>query len=65
MELIFMMTAMLALLGPIVAGRLRCIRIAPPLLVLVDSLVPAPLAASWTCPRSELHSSPACGFDIR
>lgn len=29
MELFFMMTAMLALLGPIAVGRVRCIRIAP------------------------------------
>ncbi|MDQ2988255.1 MAG: hypothetical protein M3R60_04050 [Pseudomonadota bacterium] len=36
MELFFMMTAMLALLGPIALGRVRCIRIAPRLLDLVN-----------------------------
>jgi hypothetical protein len=36
MELFFMMTAMLALLGPIAVGRVRCIRIAPRLFDLVN-----------------------------
>ena len=40
MELFFMMTAMLALLGPIAVGRVRCIRIAPRLLDLVADLLP-------------------------
>ena len=40
MELFFMMTAMLALLGPIALGRMRCIRIAPRLLVLVADILP-------------------------
>jgi hypothetical protein len=38
MELFFMMTAMLALLGPIAVGRVRCIRISPRLLDLVKSI---------------------------
>lgn len=40
MELFFMMTAMLALLGPIALGRVRCIRIAPRLLDLVNRILP-------------------------
>jgi hypothetical protein len=40
MELFFMMTAMLALLGPIAVGRVRCIRISPRLLALVKSIHP-------------------------
>lgn len=39
MELFFMMTAMLALLGPIAVGRVRCIRIAPRLLDLVKCIL--------------------------
>lgn len=40
MELFFMMTAMLALLGPIALGRVRCIRIAPRLFDQVNRLIP-------------------------
>ena len=35
-----MMTAMLALLGPIAVGRVRCIRVTPRLRNLVNSMVP-------------------------
>lgn len=40
MELFFMMTAMLALLGPIAVGRVRCIRFAPRLLALAANIMP-------------------------
>jgi hypothetical protein len=40
MELFFMMTAMLALLGPIAVGRVRCIRITPRLLERVACIGP-------------------------
>jgi hypothetical protein len=39
MELFFMMTAMLALLGPIAVGRVRCIRIAPRMLQLAAKII--------------------------
>lgn len=40
MELFFMMTGMLALLGPIAVGRARCIRITPRLLDRVNCILP-------------------------
>jgi hypothetical protein len=40
MELFFMMTGMLALLGPIAIGRVRCIRITPRRFALVANLRP-------------------------
>jgi hypothetical protein len=40
LELLFMLTAMLALLGPIAVGRVRCIRVTPRLLELVTYFVP-------------------------
>ncbi|MET0858824.1 MAG: hypothetical protein ABWY27_18910 [Telluria sp.] len=40
MELFFMMTAMLALLGPIALGRVRCIRVTPRLRGLACYIVP-------------------------
>jgi hypothetical protein len=46
MELFFMMTAMLALLGPIAVGRVRCIRIAPRLLDLVNGRLQTPSRAA-------------------
>lgn len=56
MELFFMMTAMLALLGPIALGRVRCIRIAPRLLDLVNRLLPT---ASHSANRVCLPRGPA------
>jgi hypothetical protein len=56
MELFFMMTAMLALLGPIALGRVRCIRIAPRLLDLVNRLLPT---ASHFANRVRLPRGPA------
>ncbi|WP_426173311.1 hypothetical protein [Massilia sp. TWR1-2-2] len=40
MELFFMMTAMLALLGPIALGRVRCIRVTPRLRGLACYIFP-------------------------
>jgi hypothetical protein len=40
MELFFMMTAMLALLGPIALGRVRCIRVTPRLRGLACYILP-------------------------
>lgn len=54
MELFFMMTAMLALLGPIAVGRVRCIRITPRLLDLVNCILP-------TASHSESGARPARG----
>lgn len=52
MELFFMMTAMLALLGPIAAGRVRCMRIAPRLLDLVNCIL-----ATVSHPEKRLRSN--------
>lgn len=46
MELFFMMTAMLTLLGPIAVGRVRCIGITPRLLDPVQVRQPAVASAS-------------------
>lgn len=57
MELFFMMTAMLALLGPIALGRVRCIRFAPRLFDLVDRNLSAashPVIGAWL-PRGRAH----------
>ena len=40
MEYFCMMTAMLALLGPIAVGRVRCIRITPRLFALLSYVLP-------------------------
>ena len=41
MEMFFMLSAMLALIVPIVIGRVRCIRVTPRLLQLYKCIVPS------------------------
>jgi hypothetical protein len=63
MELFFMMTAMLALLGPIAAGRIRCIHFTPRLQHLFsfasDSRAERSSATSWVARRMHCNLVPS------